>query len=510
MSTDDGGRDTPQPARLGDTRPSESWWSPPEPDAEADGDPEVDPDDAAADEAGEDPGSGAGGYTPPRSPAYDLNRPRGPHYVRSPEVRSPVPARPAPDPGDPADTTDADDGAPGDAPASTEQQSGPRWAPQLLLAGLVLALIAVGIALLFDLGAGGDGDPHEFGSVRTTAADATLRTGGDEVPLAEGHVLAAGDVVQVPADGSVVVDLVAGGVARADAGARLAFVDVAGPGSGGTVGGSGQPAIEVTEGRAWINPVDGIELVVRVPAGRVTTLGNPVGVECDEVCSIEAPAAGATIQGDAGGSAQPAAGEVITVDADGALELADGTETTDWSQQNLANDASEDVPQPEAGDTAGVRASAALDGSYPVQIEIVGEPDGDGLPEAVVYSPGETYDVTLVIEGSTCTTAPCRTPVRAGEGSSGTAEVADGEVSLSFTNPFDCYDENRATVLEPDIGTTTVEGALKVDRVVEEGGRWRVASFTGPGTVTTTLSTPCNTGDTLGTSASTARIAGGA
>jgi hypothetical protein len=500
MPTDDAGRDDPQPAGGGGTRPSESWWSPPEPGSE----PAVGPADEAAggvatdaDTAGAEADAGAaGGYAPPRSPAYDAHRRRGPHFVRS---RTPG-AAPA---------ADVDEHLDGTGVPVTAARPGARGASQLLITGLVLALVAVVVAVLLNPVEDPASEPHEFGSVRTTAPGATVRTDGSERPLAEGDVLTAGDMVQVPPDGSIALDLVAGGVARADEGAGLAFVDDAAGTETDEGAGPASPVIEITTGRAWVNPADGVELVVRVPAASVTTLGNPVAVRCDEQCSVEAPAAGARIDGDAGGSARPAAGEVITVDADGALALADGTEITDFAQANLDDDSAEEIPEPEPGDSPGVRASATVDGTYPLQIEIVGDPEGDALPPGVVYSSGETYDVQLAVAGSGCTTAPCRAPVQAGDGSSGSADVGDGVVSLSFANPFDCLDESRTTVIESDIGTTTVEGELTVDRVVERDGRWHVASFAGPGSVSTRLTAACNAGDVLGTSTSAARITGG-
>ena len=50
---------------------------------------------------------------------------------------------------------------------------------------------------------------------------------------------------------------------------------------------------------------------------------------------------------------------------------------------------------------------------------------------------------------------------------------------------------------------------LQVDSVALDRTRWRIVSASGTGTVATTLSTPCNPGDVLGTSTSQTTVTAG-
>ena len=147
-------------------------------------------------------------------------------------------------------------------------------------------------------------------------------------------------------------------------------------------------------------------------------------------------------------------------------------------------------------------ASAVLDGAYPVRIEVVGPPGGDPLPEALVYGAGETYTLELQADGTACPPTSCQVPVTAPDGASGSAQVSGGTIAITFSQPIDCYDETRDNVVVAGIGTTTVTGTLQVSSVAQDGTRWRVMASAGTGTVSTTLTTPCNPGDVLGTSTS--------
>jgi len=99
--------------------------------------------------------------------------------------------------------------------------------------------------------------------------------------------------------------------------------------------------------------------------------------------------------------------------------------------------------------------------------------------------------------------------VTAAEGASGSARVADGTVTLSFAQQIDCYDESYTSVVVPGIGSTTVQATATVGGVIDDNGRWRISSFAGTGTISTTLETRCNDGDTLGTSTSATTVTGG-
>ncbi|HKY67636.1 MAG TPA: hypothetical protein VJM49_14745, partial [Acidimicrobiales bacterium] len=381
-------------------------------------------------------------------------------------------------------------------------------AGHLLFAGLAIAVVALASAALVSL-TGDEAQVYTYGTVREVATGATVRTADGDEPLAEGDELAAGSTVQVPAEGSVAIDLAGGGVVRLDAGARVAFLDDAVDPETGELTGDSEPALEMSAGRAWINPPDGTPLEVRLAGGTVTTDANPVGVECAGECTVESPAAGVEIDADGGGTARPVAGEVVTLRSDASLALGEGTAITEWAQQNLDADAAADLPEPEATDDPGVRASAVLDGSYPFRIDVVTGPEGDALPPALVYSAGETYNLQLGAAGSACPPTSCDVEVTAADGAAGTARVGGGTIEVSFDQKIDCYDESYTSVVVPSIGTTTVTATLTVAGVVDEGGRWRVTSASGPGTISTTLTTPCNAGDALGTSTSTTNVTAG-
>jgi hypothetical protein len=103
---------------------------------------------------------------------------------------------------------------------------------------------------------------------------------------------------------------------------------------------------------------------------------------------------------------------------------------------------------------------------------------------------------------------PCDVPVTANDGASGTARVEGGTVNLSFTQPIDCYDETMTSVVVPDIGTTAVQASLRITEDVLVSDRWEATALDGSGTVAATLATPCNPGETLGTSTTTMVLRG--
>lgn len=506
----------------GQLKPSESWWSPaPEPPPDAAPDPASEaappadagaaaPGDAPAPDADVEGATTAGpqtppngwpaGYVPPSSPAYSASpTSTGPHYVRSRPDPAPEPAPPAA----PLARADADHLGLTDVPTRRGTRAG-----HLLFAGLAIAVVALATAALVSF-TGDQAQVYTFGTVREVAAGTTMRTADADEPLAEGDEVTAGSVVQLPADGSVTIELSGGGVVRLDTGARLAFVDDAADPETGEAAGDNEPALEMSAGRAWINPPDGTPIEVRLAGGRVTTEASPLAVECAAECSVESPAGGVEIDADAGGTARPVAGEVVTVRSGASLALGEGTAVTEWAQQNLDADASAHLPEPEPTDDRGVRASAVLDGSYPFRIDVVSGPDGDALPSALVYSAGETYNLQLGAAGSACPPTSCDVEITAADGAAGTARVSHGTIDVAFDQQIDCYDESYTNVVVPGIGTTTVAATLTVAGVVDEGGRWRITSFSGPGTITTTLTTPCNAGDVLGTSTSTTNVTGG-
>jgi hypothetical protein len=516
--------DVPQPAVTdADWKDTERWldeWSrrvseaddpgpedgrsadPPEP---APADPALADDDARRGPPRAAANSWPAGYVPPPSPAYAAGkRPHVPFARSGPPPRPVVPPTPpatSPPPTPPTPPTPpsrSPDAAPGTAP---------RWRGQVRAGHLLSAVLAVAVVALASaalLARGDDGGPEtvELGQVAAVDAGTTVRSGARTRPLSAGDAVAAGDVVQAPRDGSVPIDLDGGGVVRVDTGASLTFIDDAIDPETGELDGDSEPVLEILAGRAWVNPSDDIPLEVRLPGGRATTAANPLAIECPGDCTLHAPAAGVAIDTASGGDAAPAPTEVVTLRADGTMSLATASPETPWARQNLDADRAAGQPEPELGDEPGVVASAVLDGVHPVRIEIVGAPGGDPLPDALVYGPGETYTLELQADGRACPPTSCQVPVTAPDGASGTAEVGGGTIAVTFSQQIDCFDETRSNVVVAGIGTTTVTGTLQVGAVVQDGTRWRVTASAGTGTVSTTLTTPCNTGDVLGTSTS--------
>ena len=443
------------------------------------------------------------GYVPPPSPAYAPGGPPSPQFTRA--NPSPRPAPPAAEPAplvlpDPPPSLD-----PGlrDAPISRGRQR----VGQLLFASLAVAVAVLASVTLLTL----DGDDGlrtvTLGRVGAVEPGATVRTGAASRPLEVGDEILAGDVVQAPPDGKVTVELEGDGVVRFDTGASVTFTDEALDAETGERQGDSEPSLQVLAGRAWINPPDGTTVEVQIPGGRATSVANPIALECPGDCTLHAPAAGIDIDSDGGGDAAPTPTELVTLGSDGSMTLAVDAAETAWARENLDADRGAGLPEPEAGDEAGVVASAVFDGTYALRIDVTGAPAGDPLPDALLYGVGESYSLDLRADGSACPPTSCELPVTAADGATGTADVGDGTLAVVFTQPINCYDESRDNVVVASIGTTTVTATMLVGEVVQDGPRWRIVTTSGSGTVSTTLTTPCNPGDVLGTSSSTTTVA---
>ena len=438
-------------------------------------------------------------YVPPPSPAYAPGGPPTPQFTRStPPPRPAAPKAPTP-PAPPPPPPDA-------GLRVTPVSRGRQRVGQLLFAGLALAVAALASITLLMLDGDDSPDPVTLGDVSAAEPGATVRTGAASRPLEAGEEIVAGDVVQAPSTGSVTVDLEGGGVVRFDTGASVTFTDEAIDAETGERDGASEPTLQVLAGRAWVNPADGTTVEVRLPGGRATTVANPVAIECPGDCTLHAPAAGVDIDSDGGADAAPIPTELVTLRADGTMTLGVDAAETAWARQNLDADRSAGLSDPEPGDEPGVVASAVFDGIYPFRIDVTGAPTGDPLPEALLYGAGESYELELAADGSACPPTSCELPMSAADGATGTAEVGGGTVTVTFTQPINCYDESRDNVVVAAIGTTTVTATLTVGDVAQDGPRWRIGSSSGSGTVSTTLTTPCNAGDVLGTSSSPTSI----
>jgi hypothetical protein len=429
-------------------------------------------------------------YAPPPSPTYAPPAPTAPTYV--PPAPSTAPPPPAP-------------------PLAPPARRGGR---RRLLVGSGLVVVAAVVAGVVAVTGGDDDDPgYAFGEVGAAAGGAVARPGDDaeERPLAVGDSVRAGWVVEAAGDAAVTLELAGGGVVRFDSGARLTFADLAVDPETGEASGPSEPAIEIAGGRVWVNPAGdaaSAAIEVRIPEAVVETTGNPVALDCTAACSVEAPAGGVTATSSADKAVTPAANEVVTLETAETFDLTVGDGPSAWAQQNLDADGDADLPAPEPDGAPGIRGSAVLGGTYVLALDVTGAPAGDAIPVELQYAAGEAYTISLDVDGGACAAVPCDVPVSAPDGATGTAHVGDGTVALSFSQPIDCYDETFTTVVVPGIGTTTVTATLAVDDVDQDGDRWLVRTFDGTGTVAATLSTPCNPGDTLGTSTSPITIAG--
>jgi hypothetical protein len=491
----------PPPAPDGrSTPPRPAPWAPPVPPPGPDDDWKAQPVTPSSPTAPPHPPvpPGARPGAPPADPWAEPRGPRGPgHTPTSPAYTSPIAAAYAPD--RPA------------GPPPLVEMPGPekrrrRW---LVPAAALVVVAALAVGAFVVLG-GGDGDGgYAFGTVGTATGDATVRVGGDDArPLEEGETVKPGWVIVAPGEAAVTLELTGGGVVRADSGATLSFVDLA---ERSGEGGEPAPAIEVAAGRTWVNPANEASssaVVLQIPDATVVTTGNPVAVDCTQACSVEAPAGGVTLTTRADLDASPAPNEIVTVSGADALGLVTGTAPSAWAGQNTNADNEDGLPAPTPVESAGVKGTAAANGTYRLELTVDGNPTGDPIPSELTFELGQTYTVDLVVDGSSCVAVPCDVPVTANDGASGTARVEGGTVNLSFTQPIDCYDETMTSVVVPDIGTTAVQASLRISEVVLAGDRWEATALDGSGTVAATLATPCNPGETLGTSTTTMVLRG--
>lgn len=437
------------------------------------------------------PGNGLPAYRPPPSPAY-AGPPTGP-------AAAPASLRPLTTPDDP--------------PTTGRPHSERRLGWQLLIAGLVLVLVAAAVATLA-VRSGGGTEPLVFGEVSAISGDLTVRPGADEDPqdLGVGDEVVAGWQIDLSDGAAATIDLVGGGVLRVDSGARLRFTDLAVDPDTGDRAPVSQPAVDIRGGRLWLvpgAPSDDRDAVLAHTADAVVESdGHPVALDCTDVCTVEAPTGGVTVTTDDGDEVSPTASEVLRVGRGTDLALTIAEAASAWTRQNVEADEQAGLSPPEAGAERGVVASAVIDGTYSIAITVTGPPAGDPIPTALQYPQGETYALDLVFDGSGCDTPPCSVPVTSEDGLSGTAQLRDGGVELTFGLPINCFDATHTSVVVPGIGNTAVNATLAIGAVDFDGERWHVGRVSGTGTIAATMSTTCNSGDVLGTSTSPITLAG--
>ena len=468
---------------------------------------------ADADERGEPvAGLALSTYRPPPSPAYSSQPAPIPQRVRPPST---------PDAGEPAATaapTPASTSAPAPAPAlSRESAPAPTTASdrrlgwQLLIAGLFLVVVAGAVAVMAIRS--GARDALAFGEVGAVTGDVVVRTGPDEElrGLQVGDQVLDGWVVETSDGATAAVELAGGGVMRIEGGTRLRFVDLAVDPDTGDRARAGEPAVEISGGRAWLvpgSPPDGGTRVrAQIAGGVVETDGRPVAIDCTTTCTVEAPTGGVTVATGDGVELTPAEHEVLHVGPGAAVDLTIAEGPSAWARQNLDADDQAGLPEPAADPAPGIVDSAVLDGTYSVAVAVMGPPTGDPIPVELQYPEGETYAFELVADGDGCTSTPCTVPVTNDDGISGTAQVGDGQMVLTFGLPIDCKDETSTSVVIPGIGTTQITATLQVEAVAFDGERWHARRISGTGTVAATMTTTCNAGDVLGTSTSPITIA---
>jgi hypothetical protein len=446
---------------------------------------------------------------PPGSPAYAP--PAAPGYAPPPSGYAPPPPGYGPSPSGYAPP------APGYAPPGPPfipAPPGRRGArPWWFVAAAVVVVAAVVGGVVVVRGGGDDDTAYAFGQVGEATGGAIVRTAADEEsrPLEAGETVLAGWVVEAAGDAAVTIELAGGGVVRFEGGAELTFADLARDPDTGKTSGRSDPKIEIAGGRTWVNPAgepSSAAIEVQVPEAVVASEGNPVAVDCTATCQVEAPAGGVTLTTSGGQEAAPAPNEIVTVEGADSLDLSTEPGPSDWARTNMDADAAADMPAPETVDSPGIKGAAVLDGTYIVTLDVTGASSGDAIPSELQYNQGEAYTVNLVVDGSGCAAVPCDVTLTADDTATGTAHVENASITLSFSQPIDCYDETFTEVVDPGIGTTTVETTLQVTEARQDGDRWRVSSFDGTGTVAATLSTPCNPGETLGTATSPISLSG--
>src|SRR5918998_1691151 len=429
------------------------------------------------------PGPGLPAYRPPPSPAYAPHpEPVVPKRARPSPSPSPA-ASPSAGPAVPAASTDTPrETAPATPATVAEPTTGPRAAAsdrrlgwQLLIAGLVLVVVAGAVAVLA-IQSRGDGDAHAFGEVSAVTGDVVVRPGSDaDLRVLEvGDQVVAGWLVDAPAGATATIDLAGNGVVRIDSGTRLRFVDLALDPDTGERDRASEPAVDISGGRAWLIPGaadDGVRVQAHIADGVIESEGHPVAVDCTTACTVEAPTGGVTVTTDEGVEMSPTANEVLRVGPGTALDVDLAGAPSTWARQNLDADEVAGLPAPSATDGPGIVGSAVLD-------------------------------------GTSCAAPPCAVPVTGADGASGTAQLRDREVALTFGLPIDCYDESYTSVVVPGIGTTAVTASLAIEAVDFDGERWHVRRVSGTGTIAATMNTTCNPGDVLGTSTSPITIAG--
>ena len=427
-------------------------------------------------------------YAPPPSPAYAEPGPTAPPRPRRPVAPPEPEAAPRPDPS---------------APRSRIERSH-RAGGRLLVIGLVLVAIAVG-SLVIEATRSTGPDRYVFGTVATSSGSVTVQTGvggSDATTLAPGDDVTAGSVVETTEDASAVVDLAGGGVVRVEGDARVVFIDLAADPQTGEMSERAEPVVQIDGGRVWLNPAGSGPLEVQVPGGTLASTGAPMAVDCGVVCSIEAPAGGVTVTTRAGNEASPAAGEVLTITSDNGFAATFADAPARWIAENIDADRAAGVAVPDTDDVPGIRSSAQVGGTFALTFDVVSEPRGDAIPEALTYPDGGDYAVTVLADATTCDGPPCTVPLSGLRGGAGSAEVADGSVTVTFTEEIDCFDQGHTSVVVPAIGATTVEATLTPDEVAYEGGRWVATSLVGDGEVTASLTKRCNPSDVLGSATS--------
>ena len=368
-------------------------------------------------------------------------------------------------------------------------------------------MAALASITLLMLDGDGNPDPVTLGDVSAAEPGSTVRTGAASRPLEAGEAIVAGDVVQAPSTGSVTVDLEGGGVVRFDTGASVTFTDEAIDAETGERDGASEPTLQVLAGRAWVNPADGTTVEVRLPGGRATTVANPVAIECPGDCTLHAPAAGVDIDSDGGADAAPIPTELVTLRADGTMTLGVGRGRDRPGRARTSTPTGAPAcPTPSRATSPASWRRRCSTASIRSTSTSRGLPRETRCPRRCCTGAGESYELELAADGSACPPTSCELPVSAADGATGTAEVGGGTVTVTFTQPINCYDESRDNVVVAAIGTTTVTATLTVGDVAQDGPRWRIGTSSGSGTVSTTLTTPCNPGDVLGTSSSPTSI----
>jgi hypothetical protein len=351
----------------------------------------------------------------------------------------------------------------------------------------------------------GDEAPDELGRVRS-AGGAQVRTpdGAEPRALEDGEAVLNGWAVEAGDGTGVEIDLTAGGVLRVDGGATLTFTAASDSDESG-------PRVDIAGGRTWFNPAgvpESAALVLRTEVISLSSVGQPVALDCTDDCTVEAPAGGVKVSADIGVTMAPATDEALTVTRDGGLVMRTVDQPSPWVGQNLEADGAA-LPPSAPAPVDGVLAAAIPAAGYALDLAITDDGEGDTLHPSVMFSSGQTAHYEATVELESCAQSPCDLPVSAVRGLStlrlsGSFHVEDRSMALTLHRPVECPGPAPASAA----GTVTITVDMTVSEAVYDvaAQHWTATVMGGPGTSVVEISDATCLGTTNGAGARTTAL----